>query len=182
MKKIKYIFELLALITVIIVISMAFLCWQNITKKNSDLSTVNSDFAGVSNFAESYLKTMQSEGTEISVQYTYFKAENDFIRTAYIDDKTALLNYEIMSIDKINHYLYAITYSYERESDTGIPGEKDTGVAYNYVANIDGEYALIVNANDIPDDLRKNFDPSQYRYDDEDILDSENIFEVEFVD
>lgn len=144
------------------IITMFILLLLMTSCAKSDFNSIPEDVIAT---VESYLNAMKI-GSEESIQYCFFKEENNATKQAYLRDIDILLSYEITKIEKINDNLYACTILYEMNSEKG-----NYRKAYNYVGYIDNDYYFIVNERDIPDEIRENFNAKKYAYSGSDVLD-----------
>lgn len=109
-------------------------------------------------FFSEYLETCKNGYTK-AVDYVYF--DNDWEAAFYTGNPSdKLLEYKICEITEINESLTAFKVEFESASDRAL-GEKTT--AYNFVAVIRGEYKVITNSRNIPENLRDNFDEDLYQ-------------------
>lgn len=120
----------------------------------------------VTNLIEEYM-TAYREGTEKSVEFTYFNDE--FRRQAYIESGDKLLDYEVQSIERINDNLYALTILVKTIQTEFHEGDA-LELVYNFAAKIDGQWKYINGVSNIPEDLRENLIASKYTYQDNSIV------------
>ena len=109
-------------------------------------------------FYKEYLETCKNGYTD-AVDYVYF--DNAWESTFYTGNPyDKLLEYKIYEITEINDFLTAFKVEFESASDRAL-GKKTT--AYNFVAVIHGQYKVITNSRNIPENLRENFDEDKYQ-------------------
>jgi len=125
----------------------------------------------VSTVVKTYMHAFKN-GSEYSVEYAHF--EDEFIRSAYIASGDKLLDYEIESAEKINDNLYALRILVKTEQSTFYSGNVFERV-YNFVAQIDDKWVFLNGVSHIPSDIQYNLDVSKYTYDDENIVDPDDI-------
>lgn len=125
----------------------------------SELSEESVVSEEVTDFLKEYLDvTMDS--VEEAVEYVYFN--NDWEKGYYTNCSDYVVDYEILSSEKINDDLNAFLISYTNKSDQEQGTSKN---AYNFVAVIDGEYRIITNVRNIPEDLKDGLDETKYSSD-----------------
>lgn len=122
----------------------------------------------VTNLIEEYMAAYK-KGTEASVEFTHFNDE--FKRQAYIMSGDKLLDYKVQSIEKINDDLYALNILIK----TTVGYWDDFKLVYNFAARIDGQWKYINGVSNIPENLRENLIESNYTYQDENIVDYEDV-------
>ena len=127
----------------------------------------------VSSLVEDYMEAYK-KGTKEAIEYIYF--EDDFKREAYLASSDKLLDYEVESIEKINENLYALTILVKTELTTFYSGDTYDQV-YNFVAHIDDKWYFLNGVSNIPEEIRDNLDIDQYTYNDENIVDSNDIID-----
>ena len=132
----------------------------------------------VSTLVKNYMDAYKN-GTEYSVEYAHF--EDEFKRSAYITTGDKLLDYKIESADKINDNLYALTILVKTEQSTFYSGDVFER-AYNFVAQIDDGWYFLNGVSNIPSDIQDNLDVSEYTYDDENIVDRDDIVGIIDID
>lgn len=103
--------------------------------------------------AKEYLNLRESNNNQ-AYDLCYFKPEYTFVKQALIDSGIKILKTDMKKFKKINNNLYVFLIEFELE-DT-------LEMAYSYVANIDGKLYIIINKRDIPDNLKKNYNESEY--------------------
>lgn len=124
----------------------------------------------VENYMDAYKK-----GTQYSVEYAHF--EDEFIKLAYITAGDKLLDYKIESSEKINDNLYAFTIMVKTEQSTFYSGDV-YDKAYNFVGYIDDRWYFLNGVSNIPSGIRDNLDVSKYTYEDEHIVDRNDIVDI----
>lgn len=92
--------------------------------------------------------------------------EDDSIRDIFIATEDRLENYEIENIEKINENLYSVTLL-TRMKINHIPGQEGLSTSYNFVVRIGNQWFYLNGINHIPENLRENLNPDNYRYDDQ---------------
>ena len=125
----------------------------------------------VSALIESYMAAYQI-GTEKSVEYMHF--EDDFIRSVYMASGDRLIAYEMESAEKINDKLYALTILVKTNSTVFHFGDEYQRI-YNFVAQIDGEWFYLNGVTNIPSDLQDNLTAENYGYNDDNIVDQDDV-------
>ena len=110
-------------------------------------------------------------GNKELVEYAHF--EEDFIREAFIAADDKLIDYKIESTEKINDNLYQFTISI-KTTQTQYHSDDFVRV-YNFVAFINDRWYFINGVTNIPDTHKENLDESKYVYEDENIVDREDV-------
>lgn len=114
------------------------------------------------------------KGTSESVKYMNF--EDDFLKSAYIDSNDKLLDYKIENVEKINDNLYSIEISAKTESSKFYSGETYQK-AFNFVGYIDGKWKYMNGVSEIPDNIRDNLNVDDFKKNDENIVNQQDIVE-----
>ena len=84
------------------------------------------------------------------------------------------LDYKIEDIEKVNDHLYAITV--QTKTNTSVLHHGDEfEIVYNFVGNIDGKWYFMNGISHIPASIRDNLDPNKYTYDDDRIVNKEDV-------
>lgn len=123
---------------------------------------------------ETYMNAYKN-GTAEAVEYIHF--EDEFIKSAYIAAGDKLLEYQIESTEKINDNLYGLVVLVKTEQTTFYSGDVFERV-YNFVGFFDGKWFYMNGVANIPTSVRQNLDESKYAYDDENIVDPDDIVTV----
>lgn len=130
----------------------------------------------VSDVIDSYFTQAQNSESDSVYQILYFKPTNEIEREAYQTNREYDIyptGATVYKVDKINDSLYAITL----HVDMSIDEEDADKIVYNFVVNIDGEWKYILAAHNIPDDVLDGGDLSQYDYDDDSILEADDVIQ-----
>lgn len=118
-------------------------------KASQTISFIPSD---VTDYFYSFLNTLQDH-PEDAVTYCHFETDGE--KVAYSLSNVHVLSYELLGVEKINDDLYAFTIHLEKEFDTH-PRR------YYFVGKIDGNLRLMVNAGNIPEELKEGFDEKRF--------------------
>lgn len=125
----------------------------------------------VSEVLDNYFSALK-KGAEEAVEYIHF--ENDDIKEAYLASGCYLIDYNIEEIEKVNDHLYAITV--QTKTNTSVLHHGDEfEIVYNFVGNIDGKWYFMNGISHIPASIRDNLDPNKYTYDDDRIVNKEDV-------
>jgi len=125
----------------------------------------------VTNLIEEYMAAYK-KGTKNAIELIHFN--DDFKRQAYLDSGDKLVDYEVQSIEKINDNLYALYILIKTETSVFYNGD-NFELVYNFAARIDGQWKYINGVANIPENLRENLVESKYTYQDENIVDFEDV-------
>lgn len=125
----------------------------------------------VSALIENYMAAYQN-GTEGSVEYMYF--EDDLRRSAYMASGDKLIAYKMEGAEKINDKLYALTLLVKTNSTVFHFGDEYQRI-YNFAAQIDGKWFYLNGVANIPSDIRDNLNVNDYSYNDENIVDQDDV-------
>ena len=106
----------------------------------------------VTDFFYSFLETLQDH-PEDAVTYCHFETDGE--KDDYSHSNVHVLSYELLGVEKINDDLYAFTIHLEKEFDT-YPKR------YYFIGKIDGNLRLMVNAGNIPEELKGGFDEKRF--------------------
>lgn len=125
----------------------------------------------VSELIDKYYSALK-KGTEETIEYIHF--EDDEIKEVYLESGSYLIDYRIEDIEKVNEQLYALTTLAKTNTSVLHQGDEFKKV-YNFVGNIDGEWYFMNGISHIPESISDNLDPSKYSYDDEKIVNKEDV-------
>lgn len=103
--------------------------------------------------------------------------DDEFKRSAYINSNDQLVDYKVESFEKINDNLYGLVVFVKTKQSVMRSGDEYMRV-FNFAAYINGEWHYINGVNNIPDALRDNLDVSRYTYNDDNIVNEEDIVGV----
>ena len=106
----------------------------------------------VTGYFYSFLDVLQDHPKD-AAEYCHFETEHE--EEAYRRSNVHVLSYELLGAQKINDDLYAFTIHLEKEFDT-YPKR------YYFVGRIDGKLRMMVNAGNIPETLKDNFDAEAF--------------------
>ena len=138
---------------------------KNANDNNSEVPDEVSEL--LNNYFSSFKK-----GTEEAIEYIHF--EDDDIKEAYLNSGSYLIDYKIEDIEKVNDNLYAITV--QTKTNTSVLHHGDEfEIVYNFVGNIDGKWYFMNGISHIPASIRDNLDPNKYTYDDDRIVNKEDV-------
>lgn len=112
------------------------------------------------------------EGVANSVDYTYFP--NEIIKNSYVDSNDYLIEYSIVSIDKINDNLYDIVLDTKTMIST-IFNPNEFERVYNFIGKIDGTWYHINNVSNIPLEIQENLQTEKYEYENNFIIVPEDV-------
>ena len=149
---------------------------RNTTSVSQESSSGNIDASETAGLAEAtayfeeYLTTKMEEGDSKAVEYVYFN--NDWEAGVFAESIDVLLSYEILSSEKLTDSLYVFHVEY----DTAAGRERGRiSAAYNFVAVIDGEYRVVVNIKNLPEDLQEGIDVSKDSNDTSDTIPATDV-------
>ncbi len=157
-------------ITILLVATLCAFGFQEAGSRNST-STVPIE---VTTLMKDYMEAY-SQGTEYSVEYVYF--EDAFKRDAYIASGDRLFSYSVEYIEKINEDLYAFTVVVKTEQSTLYSANGYERV-YNFIARINNEWWYINGVSNIPLNLRDGLEEDKYKYNDDNIVEADDIIDV----
>lgn len=91
-------------------------------------------------------------------------------QSAFDNSTMTVQSYDIVSMEKINDDLYALTVDYVDVPEDENEEYTEDVTAYNFIGKIDGQWRYIFNKRNIPEEIQENFDPDKYIYTDPDYL------------
>lgn len=122
----------------------------------------------VSDFAELVLSQWQENGKNAISEYYYIIDPTE--QSAFDNSTMTVQSYDIVSMEKINDDLYALTVDYVNVPEDKSEEYTEDVTAYNFIGKIDGQWRYIFNKRNIPEEIQENFDPDKYIYTDPDYL------------
>lgn len=99
---------------------------------------------------------LRGENNPDVYELCFYKPEYEYFKQMMIDGAPRLLSMEVVQYEKINDKLYVFLTKAELA--------EIYEMGYSFVAKIDGEIRIIINARDIPDDLIEGVDIDKYHY------------------
>lgn len=138
--------SLIIIIGVLLVVTY-FVSLSVIAKRT--ISFIPSD---MTNFLYSYMDTCEKH-PEDAPTYTHFETEDE--RLAHSRSNLKIVAYELLGAEKVNDNLYAFTLHLQKEYAT-YPKR------YYFVGRINGKLYLMVNAHNVPEELREGFDAERF--------------------
>lgn len=146
------------IITAAIVVALLVLTWfasAAVTARRSIAFIPNA----VSRTMYSYLETCKKNPDTIP-SHMHFEYADE--QEAYEMSHRKIVDYEILGTEKINDHLYAFTLHLEKEADT-YPKR------YYFVGLIDGDWQVMLNIYNIPEELQNGFNKDRFTLTSEDL-------------
>lgn len=133
-------------------LSLFTACGNKIDDK-SDSSEIDPSITALVSFLN-YMEAAKVDYVEAVNEYRHF--EDEETRQLTIEHACLVLYYEILRIEKLSSELWEIEFFSQTEVfERGF-------YCVNYVGLIDGEYRIMGNIEQIPDDLKEGVDIEEY--------------------
>lgn len=109
----------------------------------------------VQEYYTQFLDTVKAEPWSVATgQYCHF--EEEWVRDMCAEVEERVVGYEIIEWEQLSDCLWAVQGDFETESD--VVG----GTCYHFVGQIDGRYYVMINARQIPEEMKEGLDMERF--------------------